>query len=122
MDKQELPMNKGEPHDFMSVVAEMYAEAIDNAVVADLRKSSEEYKVLNTRREEIVEKYPLIEQMMSGDLPMDGRDILTLTTEEYAGVVEYNKLTINLHYIEREHIYYAGHRDCVRYLRKIGAW
>ena len=91
----------------------MFGEMNSNLSVA-LQDSDEEYSAMQKDRKELAERFPFIEPMLE-----DG-DGLSLSTEEHAGLQEYLIATIAMEYRERLNLYYAGHRDCFIYLRRIG--
>jgi len=91
---------------------DMFEEINSNLTVA-LQGSDEEYAAMQKDRKELAEKFPFIEPMLE-----DG-DGLSLSAEEHAGLQEYLFATIAMEYRERLNLYYAGHRDCLAYLRRI---
>jgi hypothetical protein len=88
--------------------------ALDTDVTAELLKKDAEYADLRKRRKEMDNSHPFLEQALQG------RDGLTLTAEQHETLVEYFNLYVEIENCERLHLYYAGHRDCFAYLRKIG--
>jgi hypothetical protein len=89
--------------------------AMDSQIVVALRESDEEYAALAREKDEAVRDFPQIEQWL------EGSGALTLTAEEHAGLARHTLLTAKAEDMERRAIYYAGHRDCIAWLRKIGA-
>ena len=89
--------------------------ATDSAIVAALPEKDAEYAELAGQKQELAERFPEIERWLEGSGP------LSLTGEEHAGLVEYMDITMQMEGIERLAVYYAGHRDCFMYLKKIGA-
>ncbi|MCL2544289.1 MAG: hypothetical protein FWE77_00060 [Clostridia bacterium] len=92
---------------------DMFGEIDSNLTVA-LRNSDAEYAALQKYQRELAERFPFIERML------EGRDVLSLSAEEHAGLQEYRGVTHQIESCERLNLYYAGHRDCFAYLRKIG--
>jgi len=88
-------------------------EEMDSDFSIALPESNAEYAALMERREKLQERFPFIESAL------EGTGALSLTAEEHAGLVEYLNLTNEMENHERLNLYYAGHRDCFAYLRKI---
>ena len=95
-------------------IGEGFAE-IDSAIVAALPKTDERYAELKAKENELKSRFPQIEKWL------EGKDPLTLSAEEHSALTEYLELNAEMEGIERLAIYYAGHKDCFAYLKKIGA-
>ena len=103
--------------DFPGLIAQlecMFSEMCSDITVA-LRDTDEEYAALREQRKALAERFPFIDPLL------EGSEVRSLNADEHAGLKEYLDLTTEMEYHERLNIYYAGHRDCFAYLRKIGA-
>jgi len=87
---------------------------IDSDLTVVLPERNEEYAKLKARQEELERQYPFIESVL------DGEGEVKLTEEEHAGLVEYMRVTDKAENRERLNLYYAGHRNCLAYLKNIG--
>jgi len=90
-------------------------EEIENDITVDLRKNNGEYYYLYQRISDMKAKYPFIQKVM------EGNGELSLSTEEHEILVRFFRLQFKLESMEREHIYFRGHTDCISYLKKVGA-
>lgn len=90
-------------------------EEIENDITVDLRKNNEEYYALYQRISELKTKHPFIQKVM------EGNGELSLSAEEHEVLTRFFRLQFQLESMEREHIYFRGHTDCVSYLKKVGA-
>lgn len=90
-------------------------QEIASGVTDALRGSDEEYTTLFQKRLELQERFPCIGAALEGD------GAVSMTAEEHAGLLEYLGVVSDMENIERLRLYYAGHRDCFAYLKKIGA-
>jgi len=90
-------------------------EEIENDITVDLRKNNGEYYSLYQRISDMKAKYPFIQKVM------EGNGELSLSTEEHEILVRFFRLQFQLESMEREHIYFRGHTDCISYLKKVGA-
>jgi hypothetical protein len=88
-------------------------DEMDSDITISLLESDAEYKALRERLEELEQRFPFIESVL------DGEGAVRLTAEEHAGLVEYIRVADEAENRERLNLYYAGHRDCFSYLRKI---
>ena len=88
---------------------------IDSDLTVALQEHDEEYARLKARQAELERQFPFIESVL------DGEGEVHLTAEEHAGLVEYMRVTDDAENRERLNLYYAGHRSCLAYLKKIGA-
>jgi hypothetical protein len=88
--------------------------AMDSQIVMTLQESDEGYAALVHEKDDAVRRFPKIEQWL------EGSGALTLTTDEHAGLARHTALAAKTEDMERRAIYYAGHRDCIAWLRKIG--
>ncbi len=95
-------------------IEDSFAE-IESDITVDLRKSSEEYCSLYDRISDLKAKHPFIGQIM------EGSGELSLSAEEHKIVTEFFSLQFNLESMERQHIYFRGHTDCISYLKKVKA-
>ena len=91
-------------------------EEIENDITVDLRKSNEEYYSLYQSIADLKAKNPFIQKVI------EGADGLTLSAEEHEVLANYFRLQFRLESMEREHIYFRGHTDCISYLKKVGAF
>lgn len=101
-------------NDFPGLIAlleEMFSELCSDFHIA-LRDNDKEYAVLVKRCADLSERF--IEIAMEGEGP------LCLSAEEHTRMVKYLKLKNEMEERERLNIYYAGHRDCIAYLNRIG--
>ena len=87
---------------------------MDSGFTVDLRENDEDYAALRKYKNEIMDRFPFIEAFL------DGNDAQTLEPEKYAGLKEYLSVNTEMEERERLNLYYAGHRDCFNYLRRIG--
>jgi hypothetical protein len=94
-------------------IDEMFME-MDSQIVITLRENDDDYAVLVQKKNEIEIRFPKIEQWL------EGTGSLSLTEEEHAGLARYTALTTDMEDLERKAIYYAGHKDCFGWLKKIG--
>ena len=88
---------------------------LDSAIIAALPDNDEQYAEVLGQRKELVDRFPILESWNDGSGP------LSLSAEERAALVRYMELAGEMENIERLAVYYAGHRDCFAYLKKIGA-
>jgi hypothetical protein len=95
-------------------IDELFME-MDSRIVIALQDSDEGYSALVRDRDGMAHSFPQMEQWLEGTGP------LSLTEEEHAGLARYTALTTEMEDMERRAIYYAGHRDCIAWLKKIGA-
>jgi hypothetical protein len=89
-------------------------QEMDSDISTALLDTDEEYAALRKCQTELEERFPFIESAM------EGKGSLTLTAAEHAGLVEYLGVTDEIENRERLNLYYAGHRDCFAYLKRIG--
>ena len=100
--------------DFPGLIAlleEMFGEMCSNLHVA-MRDRDKEFAQLVKRCGDLSGRF--IEVALEGTGP------LSLSAEEHGQLVEYLRLKNEMEERERLNIYYAGHRDCVAYLGRIG--
>jgi hypothetical protein len=95
-------------------IDELFSE-MDSKIVVALQESDEGYAALAGEKSEVTRSFPQIEQWL------EGSGAMTLTAEEHAGLAKHTALTAGMEDMERRAIYYAGHRDCIAWLKKIGA-
>jgi hypothetical protein len=88
---------------------------ISGGITASLRDTDEEYSALYEKRMELQKQFPCIQAII------EGAGAITMTAEEHAGLLEYLEVVGDMENTERLRLYYAGHRDCFAYLKKIGA-
>jgi len=100
--------------DFLQMIDDGFSD-MDDAIVNALPESNEHYADMIAREQELMRRFPKIENWLEEE------GSLTLTAEEHAGLVEYIELAAEKEDVERLSIYYAGHKDCYAYLKKIGA-
>ena len=87
---------------------------IDSDITTALRESDAEYVALKKQLTDLERQFPFIESVL------DGEGDVSLTAEEHAGLVEYNRKANDADNRERLNLYFAGHRDCFAYLKRIG--
>jgi hypothetical protein len=107
-------MNDKSPITLPEHIDELFSE-MDSQIVVALQESDEGYAALARERDGVTRSFPKIEQWL------EGSGALTLSAEEHAGLAKYTALTAKTEDMERRAIYYAGHRDCIAWLRKIDA-
>jgi hypothetical protein len=88
---------------------------LESETVTALRKGDEGYAALVKRKKELEERFPFIESVLEGASPVG------LSEDEHAGLSEHTDVSFKMESIERRSFYLAGHRDCLAYLRRIGA-
>jgi hypothetical protein len=89
-------------------------QEMDSDITTALLDSDAEFAAMRKRQTEIEARFPFIESVL------EGKGELSLSAEEHAGLVEYLKVTNEMEDRERLNLYYAGHRDCFAYLKRIG--
>jgi len=99
--------------DLMNMISENFS-AMDSAIVVALIKKDERYAELAKKHDELSDRFPDIEKWLKQEGP------LTLSADEHAGLIEHLEVTSYMEDLERMAIYYAGHKDCFEYLKKIG--
>ena len=90
-------------------------EEIENDITVDLRQNNEEYYALYQSIFKLKSAHPFIQKVI------EGNGELSLSAEEHEVLTRFFKLQFQLESMEREHIYFRGHTDCVSYLKKVGA-
>jgi hypothetical protein len=95
-------------------IDELFSE-MDSQIVVALQESDKGYAALAHERDEVTINFPQIEQWL------EGSGALALSAEEHAGLARYTTLTAKTEDMERRAIYYAGHKDCIAWLKRIGA-
>ena len=100
--------------DLIAVISDRFGE-MDSAIVVALPEKDEEYAGLMKRKDGLKDRFTIIESWLEGSGP------LSLTADERAGLAEYMEVVSFMEDIERKAIYFAGHRDCMKYLKTIGA-
>ena len=101
--------------DLADRISDSFAE-IENDITVDLRKSNEEYYSLYQSIADLKAKNPFIQKVI------EGAGGFTLSAEEHEVLANYFRLQFRLESMEREHIYFRGHTDCISYLKKVGAF
>jgi hypothetical protein len=107
-------MNREKPQGLTALIEDAFNE-MESGIVTELRSKDETYAALRRRKLEIERQFPLVESTLEGEGP------LSLSAEEHAYLAEYLSTTGDMESIERLNIYYAGHRDCVAFLKRIRA-
>lgn len=100
--------------DLADRISDSFAE-IENDITVDLRKSNEDYSSLYQSISDLKAKHPFIQKVM------EGNGELSLSAEEHEVLTKFFRLQFRLESMEREHIYFRGHTDCISYLKKVGA-
>lgn len=100
--------------DLAQRIEESFAEIEDEAI-ADFRKTDETYAALYQQISKLKADSPFIGKVM------DGSGDISLTAEEHEVLTKFFRLQFRLESMEREHIYFSGHTDCISYLKKVGA-
>jgi hypothetical protein len=90
-------------------------QELSSDIVSALRDTDETYAALFEKRLELQRRFPCIQATVERD------GGVSMTAEEHAGLLEYLGVVNEMENIERLRLYYAGHRDCFAYLKKIGA-
>jgi hypothetical protein len=88
---------------------------LESETVTALRKGDVGYAALVGRKKELEERFPFIESVLEGTGPV------SLSEDEHAGLSEHTDVSFKMERIERRSLYFVGHRDCLAYLRRIGA-
>jgi hypothetical protein len=88
---------------------------ISSGVITSLRETDGEYAALCDRQDELQKRFPCIQAVLEGE------GAVSMSAEEHKGLLEYLDVTGSMEDIKRLRLYYAGHRDCFAYLKKIGA-
>lgn len=100
--------------DLADRIADSFVD-IENDITVDLRKNDEEYYSLYQNISDLKAKYPFIQKVM------EGNGGLSLSAEEHGILTKFFRLQFRLESMERQHIYFRGHTDCISYLKKVGA-
>ena len=90
-------------------------QEITSDIIASLRDMDDDYAALFQKRLELQEQFPCIQAVFEGD------GALSMTADEHKRLLEYMSVSNEMENIERLRLYYAGHRDCIVYLKKISA-
>jgi hypothetical protein len=88
---------------------------LESGIVTALRKGDEGYASLVRRKKELEEMFPFMEFVL------EGAGAVSLSEDEHAGLSEYTDVSFKMESFERKSLYLAGHRDCLAYLKRIGA-
>ena len=88
---------------------------ISSEITTSLRDTNEEYSALHQKRLELQHRFPCIGTVL------EGNDAVSMTAEEHSGLLEYFGIVNDMENIERLALYYAGHKDALAYLKKIGS-
>jgi len=97
----------------MENLEDSFSEISSNLAVA-LRETDTEYDALYQKRLELQDRFPCIQAVIEDECPV------SITAGEHGGLLEYLSVVNDMEGIERLQLYYAGHRDCFAYLKKIG--
>lgn len=100
--------------DLADRISDSFSE-IESDITVDLRKSSEDYFSLYESISDLKVKHPFISKVL------EGNGELSLSAEEHEILTRFFRLQFRLESMEREHIYFRGHTDCISYLKKVGA-
>ena len=99
--------------DLSQRIEESFPE-IDNDICMDLFHSNEKYVELFNKSDELQKMHPFIMKVL------EGSGEVSLTAEEHGALVEYLSVKIRMEDMERQYIYFHGHKDNFAYLKKIG--
>ena len=94
--------------DLADRISDSFSE-IESDITVDLRKCNEDYFSLYESISDLKVKV------------MEGNGELSLSAEEHEILTKFFRLQFRLESMEREHIYFRGHTDCISYLKKVGA-
>jgi len=94
-------------------ITEIFSE-IDSDICMELLHADEKYAELFNKSDELQKMHPFIMAVL------EGSGEVTLTAEEHDALIEYLGVKIEMDDIERQHIYFHGHKDNFAYLKKIG--
>lgn len=100
--------------DLADRISDSFSE-IESDITVDLRKSSEDYFSLYESISDLKAKHSFISKVL------EGNGELSLSAEEHEILTRFFRLQFRLESMEREHIYFRGHTDCISYLKKVGA-
>ena len=99
--------------DFPQRITEIFPE-IDSDICMALLHADEKYAELFNKSDELQKAHPFIMSVL------EGSGEVSLTAEEHGALVEYMGVKIEMEDMERQHIYFHGHKDNFAYLKKIG--
>ena len=105
-------------HDRFYNLAERIEDAyfeIDNDMMTDLLEINAEYIALHQEIKQMEADFPILVELT------DGSGAISLSAEEHKAFVEHFLLEQRRENIERQYIYFRGHRDNYHYMKKIGA-
>ena len=101
--------------DFFEMINTNFSD-LDSAIVKALSETDERYIEMKKQVQELSDRFPVIESILEGKGP------ITISDKEHAGLTEYLELIAWMEHNERLAIYYAGHKDCFAYLKRVGAF
>jgi len=108
-----MQLNESFYLDLSQRIAEIFPE-IDSDICMELLHTDEKYAELFSKSDELQKMHPFIMAVL------EGSGEVALTAEEHGALVEYLGVKIEMDDIERQHIYFHGHKDNFAYLKKIG--
>ena len=89
---------------------------VDDRMCVDLRKSNAKVIELLAIAKKLEAKYPFLKGFWGSD-----DEALNLTVEDRKAINEHLELQRQVDEIERLHLYYRGHEDCIAYLKRVNA-
>jgi hypothetical protein len=96
----------------MAQLDERFQE-MDSGITTALLERDEEYAAMRKRLGELEAQY-------SVEKWLEGNGAVSLSANEHAALVEYTQVTFDAENRERLNLYFAGHKDCFGYLKRIG--
>ena len=99
--------------DLSQRITESFSE-IDSDICMELLHTDEKYAELISKSDELQKMHPFIMKVL------EGSGEVSLTTEDHVALVGYLSVKTRMEDMERQHIYFHGHKDNFAYLKKIG--
>jgi len=101
-------------NDLVERINDIYLE-IDSAACLELRNGDSEYADLRREAMQLASDFPAIPVIVEDD------GGVCLSADESVALARYLKMKLVMENMERKQIYFRGHTDCYRYLKKICA-